>query len=134
MSHDELSDLLRSLPRQTAARDFTARTLARAGGRQHGFPHLRSVLAIVVSAILLLSGAIGIRRHQQHVRVQQLRAEQQEIRKELEELKALSNEREPRVLVGSSGSVDFVVGLKRRPRPQGAAQPVSLRIADDGTY
>lgn len=134
VSQDELSDLLRSLPRRPVSRDFTARTVALAGGRHHAVSHLRSVLAVVLSAILLLSGAIGIRRHQQQLRVQQMRAQQQEIRQELEALKALSDEREPRIFVGGSGSVDFVMGLKQRPRPTASAQPVSLHIANDGIY
>lgn len=134
MSHDELSDLLRSLPHEAASRDFTARTLARVGQRHRSRPHLRSAFAIVLSAIVLLSGAIGIRHHEQKVRLRQLRAEQQQIQKELDELKALSSEREPRVFVGSSGSYDFVVGLKERSRSAGAPRPVSLHIANDAVF
>ncbi len=134
MSRDELSDLLQSLPRESASDGFTSRTVARAAERRHAAPHLRAAFAIVLSAIVLLSGAIGIRRHQQRIRVQQIRAEQQQIRKELEELKTLSNEREPRVFVGSSGSYDIVVGLKQRSRPAEAPRPVSLQIPADGIY
>lgn len=134
MSHDELSDLLKSLPRTPASDGFTARTLARARQGHRALPYLRKAFAIVVSAIVLLTGAIGLRRHQQQVHVQQLRAEQQQIRKELEELKTLSKEREPRVFVGSSGSYDIVVGLKQRNRPAGTPRPVSLEIPADGIY
>jgi hypothetical protein len=134
MSHDELSDLLQSLPRASASDGFTSRTLARVGERRHVASHLRAAFAILLSAIMLLTGAIGVRRHEQQIRVQQLRAEQQQIRKELEELKTLSNEREPRVFVGSSGSYDIVVGLKQRSRPAEAPRPVSLQIPADGIY
>src|SRR5512140_2475388 len=135
VSHDELSDLLQSLPRLTASSGFTAQTLVRIGARRRPVRRLRAALAMVLSAILILSGAVGIRRHQQQMRDQQLRIEQQQLRKELEELKALSTERKPQVFVGSSGSIDFVVGVTPRPRPaNAAAQPVSLQISDDGTY
>ncbi len=134
MSHDELTDLLESLPHQTASRDFTARTLARVGQRRRPRPHLRNAFAIVLSAIVLLSGAIGVRQHERKVRLHQLRVEQQQIQKELEELKALSSAREPRVFVGSSGSYDFVVGLKERSRTTSAPRPVSLHIANDAVF
>ncbi len=132
VSQDELSDLLRSLPREPASRDFTARALARRGEPHHSPPRLRSAFAIALALVALLSGAISIRRHQEQTRLRQLRAEQRQILKELDELKALSKEREPRVFVGSSGPYDFVVGLKPRSRSAGERRPVSLHIANDG--
>jgi hypothetical protein len=132
VSHDELSDLLRSLPQEPASIDFTARTLARTTGEHRSPPRLRSAFAVALALVAIFSGAIGIRRHQEQVRLRQLRAEQQQIRKELNELKALSKESEPRVFVGSSGAYDFVVGLKPRSRSAGEPRPVSLHIANDG--
>jgi hypothetical protein len=133
VSHDELSDLLRSLPREAASIGFTARTVARTGQR-HRSMSLRVAFAMLLSAIVLLSGAIGIRRHQGQVRLQQFRAEQREMQKELDELKALASERDPQVFVGSSGSYDFVVGLKQRSRSAGQPRPVSLHIANDAVF
>ncbi len=131
MSHDELSDLLRSLPREAASIAFTARTVARCG-RPRRSSSLRSAFAVLLSAIVLLAGGIGMRRHQEQARLRQLRAEQRQIRIELDELKALSTERDPQVFVGSSGPYDFVVGVKQRSRSAGQPRPVSLHIANDG--
>lgn len=132
MSHDELSELLQSLPRQPASRNFTARTLARADEGRHRRPRLRIVFALALTFIVLLSGAIEFRRHQEHVRLQQLRAERQQIQKELDQLKALSMARDPRVFIGSSGQYDFVLGLEPRSRSTGPPRPVSLHIDNDG--
>ena len=132
MSQDELSDLLQSLPRQQASRNFTARTLARVDEGRHPRPRLRSVFALALTLIVLLSGAVELRRHQEQVRLQQLRAERQQIQKELNQLKALSKARDPRVFIGSSGQYDFVLGLEPRSRSTGTPRPVSLHIANDG--
>ena len=132
MSHDELSDLLRSLPRKPASDDFTARTLSLVAEDRRAHLRFRPAFASALTLVVLLSGAFGIRRHQERVRLQQLRAERQQILKEIDELKALSKEREPRVFVGSSGQYDFVVGIRPRPGSAGQPQPVSLHIANDG--
>lgn len=121
------------LPRASASRAFTAQTMARVGDRRRRLPQLRSAFALVLALVVILTGAIGIRRHQQNEHVRQLRAEQQQIRQELEKLKELSQARKPSVLVGSSGSVDFVVGVGGRQQPKESEQ-VKLVIADDGTY
>lgn len=140
MSHDELSDLLESLPRETASPGFTARTVACAtdasARRQRttvGFT-LRAALATVLVLAIFTFGALGIRHHREEVRLEQLRVEQEQIRKELDQLKAISQERDSRVLVGTSGGYDFVVGVKPRAQwnPGTHPQPVSLHIDNDG--
>ena len=133
MKHDELSDLLQSLPMTPASRGFTARTLARATTpRRSRRREVRAVFAFVLSAILLLSGAIGIRHHHETVRLQQMRAEQKQIRKELDNLKAISNESDPRLFVGGSGPYDFVIDLQHVR--SSSAPPASVHIADDGVF
>ncbi len=140
VSHDELSDLLDSLPRQTASPAFTAQTVARArqraaGGRRAavGFS-LRTAVAVVVMLAAFVFGAIGVRHHRQELRLQQLRSEQEQIRKELDQIKAISNERDPRVIVGTSGGYDFVLGVQPRAQwnPGTHPQPVSVHIDNDG--
>ncbi len=139
MSHDELTDLLESLPRETVSAGFTARTVARAreaadGGRRTavGFT-FRAALAVALM-LAIFGGALGIRHHREEVRLQRLRAEQEEIRRELDQLKAMSKERDPRVVVGTSGGYAFVLGVQPRAQwnPGMHPQPVSLRIDNDG--
>ncbi len=93
---------------------------------------LRSAFAIALALVVITTGGLALRRHQEQVRLQNLRTEQQQILKEIDELKALSKASEPRVFVGSSGPYDFVVGVGPRSRTAGQQRPVSLHIANDG--
>lgn len=139
MSHDELTDLLQSMPRETASPGFTARTVASAsqsavGGRRSAVVFvLRNALAIALALAVVVFGAFGIRHHRDEARLQQLRVEQEQIRRELDQLEALSKQRSPRVVVGTSGDYDFMLGVKPRPQSETERlQPVSLHIDNDG--
>jgi hypothetical protein len=137
MKDDELGQVLRSLPREEAGADFTARVLARLeagarpspGGTLLSFPAERRRLPswsgwLMAAAALLVVG-LGLRewQHRQEVdetlrRIAELRGQYQELASELDELRRENATSRPVVYVGGTENVDFVVDLARLSEKQ----------------
>ena len=133
MNHEDLSVVFESLPRAEASPGFTARTVARATEVPPPRAALRVAAAWALSAVVLFSGLFGVQHHREQVRLEKLRAEQRQIRKELDELRTMSEEtRRSRVFVGSAGPYDFVIDLQK-PHST-SARPAALHMPDDGVF
>lgn len=139
MNDQQLSELLKSLPREPAPDGFTDRVLERlerpAPSRRRGF------LLIAASVCLLAATVLGLRqsrletqhRLEQETRAQleQLWTEQQALEVQLEELARLKKER-PVLYLGGDDEVDIVFDVERfRARRGLSVQPASLTGASD---
>lgn len=145
MKDEDIEKLLRSLPRQKATDEFTARLLAKLKDRTEGSssPVPRSWLApkplLAWMAALVLIGAVvtGLQswfelreRAEAARRVEALRNEYEALEKELEELRSLASASQPVVELGGSEEVDILLDLRtftpaNERDPQ--AQPVGYR-------
>jgi hypothetical protein len=140
MNDQELSEILRSLPKEKAGEDFTARLLTRLDAAPptssawslQRWPRHRLVLA--ASLCLILFGGIFGARHWQRVEARrealaelaELRGEQRALERELAELVALTRS-DPVVYLGGSEEVDVVIDLGNLARrQQGSARPARL--------
>lgn len=139
MNHDELSDLLHTLPRTEASHGFTTRVIAKVTERPSPMPvpRYRFAIAAVLVAMLTTLSVVGtkvVERQHERARIAQLRNERQQIEKELNELKAMSKAADPVVYLGSANGVDLVVDVSKvKPAAVPAKEePVALVVADDG--
>ncbi len=132
MNHEELSELLRTLPRETASSGFTSQVMRRTRVRRVEAPRWRLVMATALVAILAMVSVAGVRLVAQRERTARIRAEQIDLRRELEQLKAISKDAEPVVYVGSSGAYDVVLDVSKQKRITSTNVPVIL-VSDDGS-
>jgi hypothetical protein len=113
MNHDEIPRLLGDLPHHSASRDFTGEVLSKLDRPAQPRVPVRRLAAAAALAVLLASAgmwsrAVDERREAERART--LRAEQQAIRKELEELKRLTRNYDPVIEIEGEG-VDFVIDM-----------------------
>ena len=134
MNDEDVSRLLRELPREEPSFDFTARVLAKVdSSSRSGRRNRASTLAWVGVALLgvVVSQGYFRERYQRSkaaARVRELRDEYRELQTELEKLRTLTRELEPVLNLGGTEDVDFVFDLRELARREAAvfrADPVS---------
>lgn len=137
MNDDDLSHLLKELPRHEASPAFTDRVLARLDEPPKGsLIGTRRGLALAAAAMMIVGIWLGAaawrdRAEQREIqRVRMMRDEYRELEVELEELRTLAREAQPVLDLGGSEQVDFVFDLRRHAQERGAierprAQPMS---------
>lgn len=141
MNDQQLSEILRSLPKERAGGDFTAELLARLEASPPATSSRWSRHRVVLAACLclaLLGGIVGAwhwqrvdvqrvdARRQARAELEELRGEQRALERELAELVALTRS-EPVVYLGGSEEVDLVIDLGNLARRrQGMARPALL--------
>lgn len=131
MNHEELSKLLRSLPRQSASAGFTTRVVAKARDRRIRRPQWKFVTATMLVVVVLSIAGVRISERNERARLKELRQEQAEIRKELNQLKEISRDAEPVVYIGTSGSYDVVMDVSRNGKVSSTNVPVVF-VSSDG--
>jgi hypothetical protein len=133
MNDEDLSRLLRELPREEPSFDFTRRVLEKLDARSLRFRRSRgAVLAWAAAALLgvLLSQGYLRERYQRSraaARVRELRDEYRELQTELEKLRTLTRELEPVLPLGGTDELEFVFDLRELAREGGGrprAEPV----------
>jgi hypothetical protein len=128
MNDEDLSRLLRELPREEPSFDFTNRVLARVDGVSAREPRKRSATFVLVGAALL--GAVlsqgylreRYQRSQAAARVRELRDEYRELQNELEKIRTLTRELEPVLDLGGTKDVEFVFDLRHLNKQREAEQ------------
>jgi hypothetical protein len=134
MNDEDVSRMLRRLPREEPSRDFTARVLAKVDARSR-VPRSSGALTYVwvgglLLGVFLAQGYIRERYRQSKAatRIQELRDEYRELEGELEKLRALTQELEPVLDLGGTEDVEFVFDLRELAREEAGgrrAQPIS---------
>jgi len=138
MNDEDVSRLLRELPREEPSFDFTARVLAKVDSRSRsGRRNRASVLAWAAAALLGIFVSQGYLRERYQrskaaERVRELRDEYRELQTELEKLRTLTRELEPVLDLGGTEDVGFVFDLRElarddadRPRAEPASHAPS---------
>lgn len=134
MKDEDVSRLLRELPREEPSFDFTVRVLKALDSHPRGRRHPRAYFIAWVGAALLgvfLSQGYFRERYQRSkaaARVRELRDEYRELQTELQKLRSLTRELEPVLDLGGTDDVEFVFDLRELARRE-AAQSESLRAA-----
>jgi len=116
MNPERLNELLRSLPREEASERFTPDVMRRTRSvRASSGSPARMVLAWAAAVVILITGAAGhwVTRQRDQVRLESIRAEQQQLERELDELKRISEEYSPVLRVNGNDGVDYVVDLNQ---------------------
>jgi len=135
MSEDRIATTLRSLPRERAGDDFTARVLARLDEpfrrRAPLAPRLAWAAAVLAAAVGL-SQALDDRRSgkspERTARIEALLREQERLAAEVETLKLLSAGPTPVVYLGGDEGTDLLLDLDRLARRrQAEIRPASFR-------
>lgn len=139
MNDEDLSRLLRELPREEPSFDFTKRVLAKVDARARSGRRSRgTVIAWAGAALLgafLSQGYLRERyeRSRAAARVRELRDEYRELQTELEKLRTLTRELEPVLELGGTDDVEFVFDLRELARGESEglrAEPVSDAPSD----
>jgi hypothetical protein len=134
MKEEDVSRLLRELPREEPSFDFTKKVLTAvdARSRRPRRARLYSVAGVAAALLAIFLGQGYLReryqRSQAAARVRELRDEYRELQREVEKLRALSRELEPVLDLGGTEDVDFVFDLRelaRRDPEALRADPVS---------
>jgi len=134
MNDEDVSRLLRELPREGPSFDFTARVLAkvdsrpRSGRRNRAF--VRAGVLAALLGVVLSQGYLRERyqRSKAAARVRELRDEYRELQTELEKLRTLTREIEPVLDLGGTENVEFVFDLRELAREEAKeprAEPAS---------
>jgi hypothetical protein len=142
MNDEDLSRILRELPREEPSFDFTNRVLARVGGLSTRKLRKRAAtLALLGAAVLgaVLSQGYIREKYQQSqaaARVRELRDEYRELQSELEKIRSLTRELEPVLDLGGTQDVEFVFDLRhlvrqRDTRGAAGAVPVSRETSNE---
>jgi hypothetical protein len=142
MNDEDLSRLLRELPREDPSFDFTHRVLARVESVSARKPRRRVVTLAMVGAsllgALLAQGYVRERyqRSQAAARVRELRDEYRELQTELEKIRSLTRELEPVLDLGGTQDVEFVFDLRHLDKPRerrgaAGAVPVSRETSEE---
>jgi len=137
MNDQELSEILRALPKERVGEDFTARLLARLDASpavtSSTVSPRRFALAAALCLAVLGGGIVGAwhwqrveARREALAELEELRGEQRALEHELAELVALTRS-DPVVYLGGSEEVDLVIDLGNLARRrQGSAVPARL--------
>ena len=121
MNDSRLAGLMREQPRAKASPAFTRdvmRAIRRGESRRPMFWRLAAAFAMAVCLVVVAQVAVTQRRHQQ------LRAEQQKLEAELEAVKRIASEAEPKVVLENDRGTRVIMDLDT------AIQPASLRNYD----
>jgi hypothetical protein len=116
MRDEDLGELLRGLPRENAGEGFTEQVITRAGDRAHSSSatHPWRYAAAAVLALLML-GAVGLRlgveRRSETARTESLRAQHEELKLELGDLRA-SAAFDPVIDLGRNDGVQYILDLR----------------------
>jgi hypothetical protein len=139
MKNEDVERLLKELPSEATAPDFTERVLSRLDARAR---RRRSRRAALVAAAALVAGAVlasgyfteRYERSRTAEKVESLRTEYRELKQELDELRALARQLEPVLELGGTDDVEFVFDLRElapaKPENDGSrprAEPASHR-------
>jgi hypothetical protein len=132
MRDEDLGELLRELPRETAREGFTARVISRARGeaRRTARVHRWRYAAAAVLALLMLSAVglrLGVERRSETARTESLRAQHEELKLELGELRASAGF-DPVIDLGRNDGVHYILDL--RDAGAGAARNASYSQFD----
>ena len=128
MNDTRLGDLMRSIPRTSASPAFTRdvmRAVRRDGGRASARPlvwRLGAAFAMAVCLVALVN--VAVMQHIQRQRTIALRAEQEKLEAELEDVKRIASEAEPKVVLENDRGTRVIMDLDT------AIQPASLRNYD----
>ncbi len=136
MNDQQLSEILRSLPKERADEDFTAKLLTRLEASPPAtsstVTRYRFAVAACLCLILLGGGLVGAwhwqrldTKRQTLAELDALRSEQRTLERELAELVALTRS-EPIVYLGGSEEVDLVIDLANLARRQYPTRPARL--------
>lgn len=128
--------LLRSLPRNSASPDFNMALLERLAAEPAPRRRSPGLMAASVAALLItaLAGGQYFQMRRDEARLESLKAEQQRIALELEELKKITSAYEPVLYVGGTEEIDLYVDLRDTNRPGAdvnGVRPASARIVTD---
>lgn len=128
MNERELSGLIRALPRTNASPSFGREVMRKVHGsaveRRQSRPAWQLAAAFAVVAFLLFGVQFAVVRHAEHERVEALRAEQQQLRAELEAVKQLAREAEPVVVLENDEGTRVIIDA------DSSVRPASLRYYD----
>ena len=116
---------MRSLPRTSASPAFTRevlRAVAHGGERRPAVRRLAAAFAMAVCLVALVN--VAVMQHRQHERTLALRAEQQKLEAELEAVKRIASQAEPKVVLENDRGTRVIMDLDT------AIQPASLRNYD----
>jgi hypothetical protein len=134
MNDEDVSRLLRELPREEPSFDFTRRVLAKLDARSRSGSRSRGVVlawaAAALLGVILSQGYVRewYQRSRAAARVRELRDEYRELQTELEKLRTLTRELEPVLPLGGTDDVEFVFDLRELARREGErprAEPAS---------
>ncbi|MGA7616654.1 MAG: hypothetical protein WBX15_15885 [Thermoanaerobaculia bacterium] len=125
MNRDPLTELLRQLPREKTDGSFVAELMERLGSGHPPRRSMRRLVTAVVSSVLIFGSASGwlLHRHHEEQRLSRLRAEEAAIRLQIDELRRLTEQRDPVVYLGGYENVDLVLDLRTAARDD--VHPVS---------
>jgi DNA-binding transcriptional MerR regulator len=126
MNDHDIRRLLQDLPRHRASEAFTPRVLQRSLARGSSGFSLRKLAAAASLLMLLAAGGLWSRvadTRQEEARMRSLRAEREQIRREIEELKRLTRPYQP-VIEIPGGEIDFVIELNEESGARLARQPL----------
>ena len=132
MNDEDLSRLLRELPREEPSFDFTKRVLEKVDARSRSGRRNRGAVIAWAGAALLgdfLSQGYFRERYERSraaARVRELRDEYRELQTELEKLRTLTRELDPVLDLGGTDDVEFVFDLRelaRREADRPRAEP-----------
>ena len=129
MNDSRLGALVRNLPRTSASPAFT-RNVMRAvhAGRASARPVFwRFAAAFAMAVCLVALVNVGVMQYRQQQRTIALRAEQQKLEADLEAVKRIASEAEPKVVLENDRGTRVVVNVKDLDT---AIQPASLHNYD----
>lgn len=116
MNAERLDELLRSLPREEASEHFTREVMRTTRSvRGSSRTPARMILAWTTAVVILITGATGafVIRQREQDHLESIRAEQQTLKRELDELKRISRGISPVLRVDGSDGVEYVVDLNQ---------------------
>ncbi len=140
----DLTNIVRQLPRVEASPEFTNQVMAklqqpRAAAEISAWRPLLAAAAVFAVVLLVANWQRPSGRQQlPTISISSIAAEHQQLSKEFDSLRALSQSGRPVLRVDGNDQVDFVVGLNEisqlpRQRPGGLSTPASYRSGAD-TY
>lgn len=110
MQDDKLDALLRQLPASRASDGFTSGVMAKIA-RPAQRPRHRGLVAVAAAALIAIVSSAVVVQQREDERREALVAEQQELRRELEQLKAATPKVEAVVPIGSTDEADYLVDV-----------------------
>ena len=129
MNDTRIGDLMRGQPRTSASPAFTRNVLSAVRrGEEHRRPvvwRLAAAFAMAMCLVVLVNAGVNLHRQRQSTLA--LRAEQQKLEAELEAVKKIAREAEPRVVLENDRGARVVVDIKDLDT---AIQPASLQNYD----